>query len=669
MMLKKMMAALLFALVALSAGAEEKAAHFLFARPGNIFLSGDPLEAKLRLPAAIIGELRLEIRDHRGNMVDASTLKAAAEQAVALPGGRLGWFEIRLALPGGGVLRESYAVLPPYERLRKRDSIFGGVLGPGGKKTLETLDWMEWIGMSAVRRAHGIASPEVWVPDKPKRKIFSVAETERILGETHRRGIEPVPLTTDARRYPAGTFRVAEGTGGVNARRLPVDYAEELKIEYARTRLHDRGIYVASGGVAGVDLAWLDGLGENGGWDYFDLLQLNLYCFPRAPEVNGELSGDYWLHDRVTQLQTLMLKYGARPVYDGENGYLAQFPERRVENFPLAAVSSPSTVAAYLVRSYLQSIAYGLSKKMWYTVDGSDGFGLIEEGRPRPGYPAYAAMTWMLDGAEYVGELLPREEQPADAPPRFLRAFRNSEGAPLLVGWAALYRQNPVTEAIDTPAWQGEKPGVPLLWDGTPAQEPPAPLETRFRVGVHEVEVADLMGNHRKVATPGGILTLPLDDYPVFIFGAAPELLVEAEKHSLQIFTDYIAPNDLWRPLIQAVLPAEGVHPPRNSFSDQENRSAELVTGKPYQVHVRLSNVGWQADMGEITLELPEGWTFTPRRVRFTIAPGKEKEVVATFTVTPDRPAARAKVISHAFSGRLGELADSVMNVSVSDVK
>lgn len=148
-----------------------------------------------------------------------------------------------------------------------------------------------------------------------------------------------------------------------------------------------------------------------------------------------------------------------------------------------------------------------------------------------------------------------KRRNPELKPYVYIRAFRTPENRPLLACWATLYRQKVEAEAIDTPAWQDQKPGTSLLWNGFPAEREPEPLPVRFRVGVPEVEVADLMGNRRKVRTDNGFLTLRLDDYPQFVLGAAPELLREAEHFSLNLFPAEFQPNDKWKTLIQAVLP------------------------------------------------------------------------------------------------------------------
>lgn len=687
-----------------------------FRRYCNVLLPGDVPEAELNLLNRTEKDrnetVRLEIFDHRKKLLETCMIPlrakagAVSRQIIALPSGRTGYFELRLTRENGSSLTRSYCVLPPTERKFKKNSIFGGMLYPWNRKSTDKLDLMEWIGIGTlrVRGAYRIVRDGKAGPALPPGGVYSKADTEEIFSEQNKRQIEAVPLGTESWKYPAGTFRLTEAANEVNAVRLPVDFAEEMKIEYVKTKQHDPALMVGGSGLAGVDTRWLEEFQANGAWDYMDALFVHLHCFPRAPEVNNTMTREYWLHDRVTLLRGLMDRFGEKPVYDSENGYLTLYPDRRVEKYPLRSVSDRSMAATFMVRSYLQGLAYGLSGKMWFTIDSYGGFGLTEYGQPRPAYPAYAVMTRLLDGAEYAGELLSpgrissvmdrntefsrswfgqatpglekellsadREKtelniNPDLKPYTYIRVFRTPDNRPVLAAWATLYRQKVEPNPVDTPAWSDQKPGTSLLWNGRPAAGDPEPLPVRFRVGSDEVEIVDMMGNSRKVKTDNGFLTLPLDDYPQYILGAAPDLLKEAERFNLTLFPKKFRPNNRWKTLIQAVLPAEKRHPRRKSVFDKLNLSAELKTGTPYTVHVRLTNLNSRPESGRITLRLPEGWKSSPQEVRFSIAGKTEKQIAATFTVTPDKPVATAKIVSLTESDRQGRIADSVMNVSV----
>ncbi len=689
-------------------------ACFEFARPCSVLLEGDRPESVLhfynRTKRKFDGRAVLKIQDYRQNNVSSQILELTAapgeiiRRKIEVPATQYGYFAMTLEVDGTSVSTHSYCVLPPVARPYKSDSIFGGIIYPWNRKTVEKLDLMNWIGMSTIRRAYPIAAKGVVLPSRPKSGVYSKEDAARIFHEQEARGIEPIALTTSILEMPAGTFRLTEGTNEENIRRLPADFAEQMKIEYIKAKLHDPAVMVGSTGTAGVDIHWFEEMQDSGVWDYMDAIFVHLHCFPRAPEVNNIMTREFWLHDRVTLLRELMDKYGEKAVYDSENGYLTLDPNRRVENYPLRSISEQNIAAAFMVRSYLQSLAYGLKNKMWFTIDSYGGFGITERNQPLPAYPAYGAMTLLLDGAKYAGELLSpgrvssamdRNEEfsrswfgqatpglekellaadretvktnrdPDLKPYLYIRAFRTRDGKPVLAAWATLKRQDVVKHTVPTPAWMDQKPGTPLLWNGFPVKEEPQPIPVRFNTGSKEIEVADMMGNRRRIKTENGFITLSLDDYPQFILGADAGLLAEAGKFNLRLFPSELKSNNNWKPLVQLVLPKEQTHPPRKAVFDKPNLSAVLEAGKPYPVYVRLSNLSGKTENGNITLKLPDGWKCTPAKVSFTIMPNTEKHIAAEFTVIPDNTADKVKIRSIVHSDRSGKIADSTMNVGV----
>lgn len=687
---------------------------FEFKRYCSVLLEGDLPETVMhfynRTSEKLSSRAIISINDYQQKQIASKELQLEADpgeiiqQQVAIPNEQYGFFTIKLEIDGNLIGSHNYCVLPPPDRPHKAGSIFGGIIYPWNRKTVEKLDLMDWIGMSTVRRAYPIVAQGVKLPAKPESGVYSREDAGEILHEQAKRGIEPIALTSAIQEMPPGTFRLTEGSNEENIRRLPADFAEQMKIEYVKAKLHDPAIMVGSTGLAGIDIHWLEEMQESGVWDYMDAIFVHLHCFPRAPEVNNTMTREFWLHDRVTLLRELMNKYGDKPVYDSENGYLTLDPDRRVENYPLRSISESNIAAAFMVRSYLQSLAYGLKNKMWFSIDSYGGFGITERNQPLPSYPAYAAMTLLLDGAEYVGELLSpghvssamdqnsefsrswfgqatpglekellsadrytvqSDRNPDLKPYLYIRVFRSPDNQPVIAVWATLKRQDVVKHPVDTLAWKDQKPGISLLWNGFPVKEEPESVPVRFDTGVTEIEIADIMGNRKKVKTEDGFVTLKLDDYPQFILGANPKLLKEAEKFNLKIFPEKLVSNDNWKTLIQLILPAEKKHPKRKSVFDKPNLSATLEAGKPYPVYVRLSNFGNTSEAGTVSLKLPEGWHCAPETVNFDIAPSSEKNIVAEFKVTADRAVDKAKITSIVSSDKLGKIADSTMNVGV----
>ncbi len=396
----------------------ETDAALRFRRYCNILLEGDAPEAELlirnRSPEPLDTRGELEITDAWNRRIEQRILPLRADaasisrQTLPLPDGRLGYFELTLRCGKREMFRTSYCILPSCERKHREHSIFGGMLYPWNRVSEEKLDLLEWLGIGTLRLrgAYRILHDGTHLPSPGKNGIYSRRSTEEIFREYRKRNLSLIPQTSESWKYPPGTFQLTEAANEANATRLPADFAEELKIDYAKTKLHDPHLMVGGTGLAGVDTFWLDELQENGAWNAMDALFIHLHCFPRAPEVNNTMTREFWLHDRVVLLRSLMDRFGEKPVFDSENGYLTLHPERRVERYPLRSVSDRTMAAAFLVRAYLQALAYGLSCKMWFTIDGYGGFGLTEYEQPRPAFAAYAAMTRILDGAEYAGELL-----------------------------------------------------------------------------------------------------------------------------------------------------------------------------------------------------------------------------------------------------------------------
>ena len=56
---------------------------------------------------------------------------------------------------------------------------------------------------------------------------------------------------------------------------------------------------------------------------------------------------------------------------------------------------------------------------------------------------------------------------------------------------------------------------VGVMWSTGPE------ATVKLKVGIESVEVADVMGNRRPLATPGGVATIPLTPMPQYLLGAS----------------------------------------------------------------------------------------------------------------------------------------------------
>lgn len=681
-----------------------------FTRPFGVFCNPETPQGELVFlnlrDEALQKEYTLEIKDHRGAELLNEPLRLKM-----LPGGIQ---RIRRTFPAdkqgtftisAGPLKTGYALIPPGERRWKDRTIFGMQTYIWNPRTPDIMELMAKIGVHFVRQAWSSSPGEENIPLRSKDGSFLPDSVSEWHGKYQRNGLEIIPMQERILRLPPGLFRFSENGNENNIHGLAVSVAEQQKISYVKQKQRDPSIQVGTAGFAGVDLAWLNEFAENGAWNYFDVLFVHLHCFPRAPEVNGTMTSIFWLHDRVVLLRKLMEKYGERPVGDTENGYLVLNPNMRPEQYPLAMVSDYNAAAAYMVRSYLQAMAYGMFAKLWFVLENYGGFGLYENGRPLPGLAAYAAMTAMLDGAEYIGELS-SVDSPNDASDRetfirswfgqategeeklletghgavlpdipdlslkpipFIRAFRDPAGKPILACWATLTRQRVVSQRVPASAWKGQMPGKSILWNGSVLNTEPEPIPISIPVGVPEVIVCDMMGNARMESCHGGILHLKLSDEPQFIFGASPAILDEAAGHSLTIFRKpgrTAAPN-LWHPLIQCILPESKTFPKRKSVYDRENIAMNFTAGEEHSVFVRLTNLSSGTQKGTVRLELPEEWSCTPESVGYEIPAGTERQIVAEFKIKAKNSSAPVKLRSIVDSEEFGRIADSVMNVTV----
>jgi len=137
----------------------------------------------------------------------------------------------------------------------------------------------------------------------------------------------------------------------------------------------------------------------------------------------------------------------------------------------------PQTVARLLVRMYVSQIAAGVERFFYYNffMSGSpvakawDSF-VEGDGQPRPAVAAYAAMTWLLDGATFE-----RTDRPtADT---WVHHFRTPKG-PLVVAYSRTGTEADI-----------ELPGASRLWDLVGAEHEvngavhltPDPVHVRLR--------------------------------------------------------------------------------------------------------------------------------------------------------------------------------------------
>ncbi|GAA3406024.1 hypothetical protein ACFFNY_25810 [Paenibacillus hodogayensis] len=181
-------------------------------------------------------------------------------------------------------------------------------------------------------------------------------------------------------------------------------YFELLKKGYEAAKAVRPDLNVVGGATSGIPRAWLGDVFALGGLNYMDTLSVHPYRYPNSPEG---------LTNEIAQLNDLVRAYNngqTIPIWFSELGWPTHLSPQGVDE---------NTQAAYLIRSYVVSIASGVEKLFWYDMmdDGTDkqnnehNFGIVHNPgdalgayTPKPAYVAYATMARQLTGATLTGQ-------------------------------------------------------------------------------------------------------------------------------------------------------------------------------------------------------------------------------------------------------------------------
>lgn len=234
------------------------------------------------------------------------------------------------------------------------------------------------------------------------------------------------------------------------------------------------------GGIGDGDAAWTERLMKAGIGKYLDGLSIHPY-FPLPPEQNG-------LIEHVDALKAVIRQYVGHdlPLLGTEQGYATGEDETKEllqadglvrENLILIGEGFKLNFAFY-VHDYPGEPGYGF----YYNLNPRASFGTDKTG-PKPVVPAYAAMTYLIDGHKPTQRI-------------------DYLGATSL-GYA-FERGDDVVLA---------------LWDfGSKAHTVSLP------VGKAPVKVYDMMGNERVVAPSNGQIDVTISNDPIYIKGVAPAI-------------------------------------------------------------------------------------------------------------------------------------------------
>jgi hypothetical protein len=170
----------------------------------------------------------------------------------------------------------------------------------------------------------------------------------------------------------------------------PANYVQLLRATYQEIKRIDPKLTVLLGGMAGIPWTYLEGIYKAGGKDYFDVMNVHPYRYPRGPE-ESQLLAD------LLRLRNLMKEFGDddKPIWITEIGWPTHQGPRGI---------SEEAQAQILPRSYLLALEGGVARIFWYEFQAperqadynEDHFGIVHRDlTPKPAYQAYKTLCGM----------------------------------------------------------------------------------------------------------------------------------------------------------------------------------------------------------------------------------------------------------------------------------
>ena len=199
-------------------------------------------------------------------------------------------------------------------------------------------------------------------------------------------------------------------------------YAEMLKQAYPAIKAADPEAVVLIGGLAIVcdpdnppagqnceASRFLEGILQNGGGPYFDIVSFHAYAWYGGEE--GKMYNRFWtggeiiqttaLAERVNFLRGVLEKYGygEKPLFDTETALTCTDDTSDCRE----------TQAMYAAKAYAEALAFNLVGRTWYAMvnDGWYYTGLLQSSdlTPKPSFYAYQTASDFLSDAHYIGPI------------------------------------------------------------------------------------------------------------------------------------------------------------------------------------------------------------------------------------------------------------------------
>jgi len=350
-------------------------------------------------------------------------------------------------------------------------------------------------------------------------------------------------------------------------------------------------------GCAGVDVDFLRRLYEFGCGPYFDVMSVHPYQW-------GVHLNDGWMVSKLEACRRLMDEFGDphKEIWLTELGWSVS---EGVTAQQQANLLVQAFVTALTVRERLK-----VQKVFWFSVKdwGGPGHGLFDvDGKPKPAFIAYTALTTSLEGARYLGR------------------------------WKS-------DENVRAHAFERTGSLVVVLWN--PSSEGTAPVECTTQSG--RLVIRTVTNESQVVQVADGKVTLKATHAPIFVTGFTTSDLASARANDKQSPISRVSvgtPNRVW----VSILPPDTTMRPY------------LVLDAHNELPIRVHNNSDDRARGAIAVELQlEGRRIAEAEWPFDVE-RSEIETIVWQPILPPLPDAIGKLATLVVRGSAaGEALDSV---------
>jgi hypothetical protein len=509
-------------------------------KPNNIWTTGDqPFDLKTQTvntaPVANTVTLNWTARNFDGMVVASGALRRALDAGeawnhdISIPAPKEGivFVDVSAATATASVFsRTNLAVLPPHKYLSGDNSLFGisayfPLPSEDAAENLMKRIGVRWFRDTKITDArarelgfsqnhHVGGTPNGQPDDLSANPSEKKAFIDRELSDADQHGARYLEL-----------FNEWNMTGGIGKGKLADSYVKDWLVPFSKERTQSGSrVKIMSMGLAGADMAWIDKLHDDGGWNRFDAFALHTgrgwYTADYGGDEHGPTPGaDYWnFLGTIQTVNAVMAKYGRKDLWITE-AYACTAPNN-------AWFDTYRNAAENVVLSYALADAEGVRVMQWYQLndsvwydqggvndkDSEYHYGLLNyDLSPKPSALAYATIAAALDQARFERWIQFGKTRTKgllfDTPRgRMTILWDRSDG----------YRLN---TTIDTPNKQFESP-EPWVdeWKTKVTINVPSKAKT--------ISEIDCIGREKFIPVKAGYARITLDGAPRIFYGISP---------------------------------------------------------------------------------------------------------------------------------------------------